>query len=334
MAEVDEKRLVRLPSWIASPSTRNRETFLTLLVCLLIATVMWFFNALSKNYTTRISHPLEYVNLPRNKFIINNPPKLLNLKVKAYGFDLLRYKLSKSFSPLLLNVSDILTSNIRQSNGFYIINTKSISEAISLQLSSDIELMDITPGVFTLAFDSLSVRQVPVGSNAAFNFKPRFGLISPVTFEPSHVTITGPHELIKKTDTVYTVPKSYENLDASVSQKITLITPGQIFVEPGKVILKASVDEFTERNIMIPVWVDNQPDNCTVRLFPHEVEVSFKIGLSHYTRIKPEDFSLFVSWEDIQRNAQELKINVKKSPSGVKNIKIIPENVEYLIEKN
>jgi hypothetical protein len=333
MTDEDEKKPVRFPLWLILTSRRNREIILTMLVCLLVATVMWFFNALSKDYTTKISLPVEYVNLPRNKFIINNPPKLLNLKVKAFGFALLRYKLTLSLSPFLLDVSDILNSNVRQSNGFYIINTKNISENISSKLSSEIELLDINPGVFTLAFDSLAVRVVPVGSRAVFSFKPRFGLMSAIKFEPAHVTVTGPVEVIEKTDTVFTVPKIYKNLNSTVSDEIELISSAQIFVEPKQVLLNAVVDEFTERNMSIPVWIDNQPDNFSIRLFPHEVEVSFRIGLSQYTQIRPEDFSLYISWEEIRRNSPELKVNIKKSPPQVKNLKIVPEYVEYLIEK-
>jgi len=334
MKSDDENPQVRSPRWIPSLSLHKRETLLTLLVCLLISMVMWFFNALSKNYTTVISHPVEYVDLPRNKFIINNPPRLLNLKVNAYGFTLLRYKLAMSFSPLLINVSEIVASNGPSSNGFYIVSTRNISGDVSSQLSSEMELLDISPGVFTLVFDSLDARRVPVVSKIGFSFKPRFGLASPVKFEPSMVTITGPHDLIKETDSVYTVPRNFKDVDASVSQEIALIIPRQIFVEPRQVGMHAIVDEFTERNISVPVWIDNQPDNIKVRLFPHDVEVSFKIGLSDYAQIKPEDFSFFVSWEDIQQRTPELKVKVKKSPAGVKNLKIVPENVEYLIEKN
>jgi len=325
---------LKLPRWISPPTVRKRETILTVLVCLIISTILWFFNELSKNYTTTISHPVEYVDLPKNKFIINTPPHLLNLKVNAFGFTLIRYKLTMSFSPLLLDVNEILESQPPVSAGVYIISTRNITEQISSQISSGMELMDITPGIFTLAFDSLDVKRVPVGSKVGFSFKPRFGLISPVRFEPSFVTITGPHDLVKSTDTIYTVPRFFKNLDVTLSQKIPLIIPRQIYIEPAEVNLIAAVDEFTERNMFIPIWIDNQSDNYKIRLFPHDVEVSFRIGLSEYTQIKPEDFSLYVSWEDIQKNLQVLKVRIKKSPAGVKNLKIIPEHVEYLIEKN
>jgi hypothetical protein len=334
METTEEKQSVRLPGWMTPWSVQNRETVLTFFLCLLVATVLWFINALSKDYTTTISYPVEYLDLPRNKFITNNPPDHFNLRINTQGFTLVKYKLIKTFNPLLIRVTDIISDIETTAKNSYVIATKNLSEKISSQLSNDVVLLGITPGVLTLAFDSLDIRRVPVASNVEIGFKPRFGLASPVYFEPSHVTVTGPHDVIQDLDTLFTVPGIFKNVGASIRQKIALVMPRQIFVEPNHVTMFADVDEFTERTISLPVWINNQPDSSKVRLFPREVEVRFFIGLSRYTQIKPEDFSLYVSWEDIEHNNAQLQVKVKKQPSGVNTIKIIPENVEYLIEKN
>jgi hypothetical protein len=334
METTEEKHPVRVPGWMTPWSVQNRETLLILFLCLLVATVLWFINALSKDYITDIAYPVEYVDLPRNKFITNNPPDQFNLRINTQGFTLVKYKLIKFIKPLLLHVEDIVSDSEPSAKGSYVIATKNLSAKVSSQLSMDVELLEITPGVLTLTFDSLDIKRVPVASNVEIGFKPRYGLASPVSFEPSHVTVTGPHELILQIDSVHTVPGIFKNVGASFRQKIALIIPRQLYIEPDRVILRADIDEFTERTIIIPVWINNQPDSSKVRLFPKEVEVRFIIGLSSYTQIKPEDFSLFVSWEDIELNKAQLQVKVKNQPSAVNNIKIIPENVEYLIEKN
>jgi hypothetical protein len=334
METTEEKQSVGLPGWMRPWSVQNRETLLTLFICLVLATALWFINALSKDYLTTLAFPVEYVDLPRNKFITNNPPDKFNLRINTQGFTLIKYKLIKSFKPLLIHVEDIVSDAEPSAKSPFVISTKNLSEKVSSQLSMDVQLLEITPGVLTLAFDSLDVKRVPIASNVEMGFKPRYGLAAPVTFEPSHVTVTGPHELILQIDSVHTVPEIFKNVGASFRQKIALIIPRQLYIEPDRVILRADIDEFTERTITIPVWINNQPDSIKVRLFPREVEVRFVIGLSSYTQIKPEDFSLFVSWEDIELNKPQLQVKVKAQPSMVNNVKIIPENVEYLIEKN
>jgi YbbR domain-containing protein len=201
-------------------------------------------------------------------------------------------------------------------------------------LGNDIQLLEINPGAFTMAFDSLGVRHVPVASKVHFDFKPRFGLTSDIRLKPSVVAISGDRNSIENIDTIYTVPKYLKSQDASVSFEIALEIPPLITVEPRYIILSAPIDEFTEKNFRVPVWIEHQPDKVRVRLFPHEVDVRFSVGLASFPHVKSEDFSLYVSWNDIVNKAPVLKVKVKKQPDSVKSLMITPENVEYLIEKN
>jgi len=330
----ENKKEVKLSGFFSAYPWPGNRTLAIFAICLVIATILWFLNALSKNYTTTITHPVEFVDLPKNKFIVNNPPEKLNLRIYAHGFALMRYKIGTTFSPLALDVSQIIREMQEVSQGLYVISTSNLKNDISAQLNSELQLQDISPGVFTLAFDSLGVKQVPVAPGFRPEFKPRFGLVSPLVFTPSRVTISGPRDVIAKTDTIHTIPRNFKNLEASFSQEIPLVIPLHIIVEPDRVRLSATIDEFTEKSMQIPVWVDNPPDELKIRLFPHEVEVNFKVALSRFSLVKPDDISLFVSWNDIAQQHQQLKVQVKKLPPGITAVKIIPENVEYLIEKN
>ncbi len=322
MQSFEGKSVVKMSGFFTSYPWPANRTLAIFAICLVIATILWFLNALSKNYTTVITHPVEFVDLPRNKFIVNNPPDKLNLRISAHGFALLRYKAGTSFSPLALDVSRITEEMQEVSRGLYVISTSNLKDDISAQINSELQLQDISPGVFTLAFDSLGEKQVPVAPGFRPHFKPRFGLVSPFTFTPSKVTISGPRDIIEKTDTIFTIPKNFKNLEASFSQEIPVVIPLQMIVEPQKVRMSATIDEFTEKNMQIPVWVDNPPEDIKIRLFPHEVEVQFKVALSRFSLVKPDDISLFVAWEEIKGKHQQLKVQVKKLPPGVTAVKI------------
>ncbi|HPJ79522.1 MAG TPA: hypothetical protein P5086_07905 [Prolixibacteraceae bacterium] len=316
-----------------TPFWPNNRTLAVFVICLVIATALWFLNALSKNYTTTIAHPVQYTNLPRNKFIINNPPEKLNLKISAHGFALLRYKMGTSFSPLTIDVEELTGNTPQVTGGLYIISTQNLRSDIAAQINPELQLVDISPGVFTISFDSLEVRQVPVAPGGQFQFKAGFGLSSPIVFTPSRVTISGPLQAIEATDTIYTIPRHYKNLESSFELEIPLVIPDQLIVEPGKVHMSVPVDEFTEKTMRVPVWIDNQPEEARVRLFPGDVEVTFRVALSRYARIRPEDISLFVSWEEIEAKLPQLPVRVQKLTPGITALKINPSHVEYLIEK-
>ena len=89
----------------ASHELHIKRNVVTYGVCVIIATVLWFLNALNKEYTTEITYPIKYTDFPKGKLFVSEPPKEMTLAIKAHGFALLRYSISTSFLPIVLNVT-------------------------------------------------------------------------------------------------------------------------------------------------------------------------------------------------------------------------------------
>ena len=51
------------------------QEFLTYLVFLLIAIVIWYLNALNKDYTSDLKLAVKYTDLPEDKILVNTPPE-------------------------------------------------------------------------------------------------------------------------------------------------------------------------------------------------------------------------------------------------------------------
>ncbi len=314
----------------AAPVNRSIVIFL---ICLVIATIIWFLNALSKDYQTTVDHPVAYTDIPVSRFIANNPPARLILKVGGQGFSLMKYRLTASFSPIGLNVSRLMAETPPTQAGVTVVPEERIRSIVSAQISKELQLLSVSPSLITLDFDTLAIRKVPVGSRLELGFKPRYDLVGRLAFRPSYVTVTGPALVLDAIDTVFTVPYVFKNLESSFSQEVQLSIPRQTVVEPARVSLSAVIDEFTEKTMRVPVWVENQPPDLRIRLFPNEVEVRFMTGLKAFALIKPEDFHLSVSWDQAQAESTLLKIRISKQPATVKAVRISPGHVEYLIEK-
>lgn len=92
----------------ASHELHIKRNVVTYGVCVIIATVLWFLNALNKEYTTENTYPIKYMDLPKGKLLVSEPPKEMTLAIKAHGFALLRYSISTSFLPIVLNVNSLL----------------------------------------------------------------------------------------------------------------------------------------------------------------------------------------------------------------------------------
>lgn len=120
-----------------------------------LATIFWFLNALSKEYTTTVNYPVSYSDFPSKKILSNELPSRLRLTVRAYGFDLLRYKLS-FFQSINFPVNEYTNNRLEKSDENIIrFSTNRMTSAVAAQLSSAISVTHISPDTINFQFSSL-----------------------------------------------------------------------------------------------------------------------------------------------------------------------------------
>ena len=328
-----KKKISEISGYFKIEQLKNDKRIIVFFVCLFIATALWFLNALNKDYSTTISLPVKYVSPPKNQFLSNTPPSKLDLKVNAHGFTLLRHKLGLSFSPIVLNINNV-TNNFEVGYEGYRINSNRLIRQVSDQVSSEISISGILPDVFYIKLDSLKTKTVPVKTEFQLNFKPQFNLKDPVSVQPPTVEIKGPAAVL---DTIFFLSleeKKFENLDADFERLFNVNHPENTIINPGKVTVKIPVEKFTEKEITIPVQIQNKPKNKNVKLFPSEIKLTVLVGLSAFEDIEASTFQVAVDYNEVNSQNEELKIVIQQTPSNVQIIRYAPESVEYLIETN
>ena len=65
------------------------------LVFLILTIIFWLLINLSKTYTSNVEFNVEYINLPADKDIQNEPISLINATLVSTGFNLFRYKFKR-----------------------------------------------------------------------------------------------------------------------------------------------------------------------------------------------------------------------------------------------
>jgi len=321
----------KIPEFFKVDKLRDNKNAIVFLVCVFIATVLWFLNALSKDYSTTISYPVKYVNAPARQFLANEPPSKLELKVDAHGFTLLRHKLSLSSSPIILSLSNI-TNSLQANNRTYRVQTNRFLKRISSQISSEITVNEIQPDELLIVLDSLKSKTVPVKPNIEFNFKSQFNLKNPISLTPNEVIITGPAASIDTIKQLLTEYKEYQELDATIERNLEILHSEKTTIVPSEVLLKIEVEKFTEKDLKIPIQIKNKPADVNIKLFPSEVTVKCLVGLSEYENITAVDFKATVDYNTISNETTNLAISIDSKPSFVELIRFTPETVEYLIE--
>ncbi len=327
------KKLSKILGYFNFEKIKNDQRIVVFLICLLIATSLWFLNALSKDFSTTISYPVKYINPPSNQFLSNQPPAKIDIKVNAHGFTLLRNRLNFSFSPIILNLTNI-TKDIEPSANGYRINTNTIISQISDQVSNEITINNILPDIFYVKLDSLKTKTVPIKTDIKLSFKPQFKLKEPVTINPEQVEITGPAAILDSIYFLNTEKKTIEKLDTETSITLNIIHPEKTTLNPVNTVLKIPVEKFTEKEILMPIRIRNIPENANIKLFPSEIKLTVLVGLSEYEKIDASKFEVFVDYKNIETEIDNLEVNVQSTMSNVEVLRITPASVEYLIETN
>ncbi len=326
------KNFTDISDYVKVVKLRNNRRVAVFLICLAIATTLWFLNALGKNYSASVSYPVKYINPPDNRFLANNIPVKLDLKIQGQGFTILRYKML-SFSPILLDIEQI-TNNIEPVSGTYKVPSKNLIREISSQLSNEIKIEDINPETLEIVLDSLITKTVPVVLYINVEFVPQFNLKNPIKTVPDKVKITGPAIALEKISELNTKVNITNKLETGFSQEIELIHPERTTISPEKVNLIIEVEKYTEKELKIPIDIIHKPADVRIKLFPSEVKILFTVGLSRFETIKAADFGVSVDYNSIVDNVNNLNILIYKKPGFIQGVRLNPEKVEFLIEKN
>lgn len=305
------------------------------MVCLAISTVFWFLNALSKEYSVDLAFPVRYTNMPTNKVLANTPPKQFVLKVNSYGFTILRHKLSMAFSPIIFNVNEFTGGRIENSNNTkFSIASRQFINRLSGQVSNELQITEIQPDTLYFEFDRLVKRKVKVQPDLSYTLKKQIYLSNFITSEPDSVLVAGPESILDTLKFVKTRFQSFSELDRTVQQEINMAENDKLEFQPNRVKVTIPLEEFTQKQLMVPIRVSDVPPGMTVKLFPERVKMSFLVGLSHFNEITEEQFVLTVPYTDIENKKQMLDVTVLSQPQHILSVSVSPEQVEYLIEKN
>ena len=97
--------------------------------------------------------------------------------------------------------------------------------------------------------------------------------------------------------------------------------------------MTAYVDFYTEKTVEVPIIGLNFPADKALRTFPASASITFRIGSAQFTQVTAESFVLGATYEELLNNVPEkYRLHLRSVPPGVSNVRIKPQEVDYLIE--
>ena len=89
-------------------------------------------------------------------------------------------------------------------------------------LSSDLEVISITPDTISFYIEKISGKKVPIRPTLNIRLREGYGLASPVRIEPESTYVYGPSSFLNKLDYVTTESLGNDELDGKTINKVPL----------------------------------------------------------------------------------------------------------------
>jgi hypothetical protein len=311
----------------------NRRS-VAFLLCLLLSSLFWLLISLSKEYTDEINIPVVYENVPENLLIANIPEEAVSAEVRGFGFDLLWHMMDLETVKIRVSANPASLPSLKR-NGeeyHYLLSSERTGKLSNIG-DDQLEVLRIWPDTLFVKFKPLYSKKVPVDLDADITFEKQFGSINQPVIEPDSVTLIGPEEEVNKISMIVTEKQSWSDLDESLTEEVNLILSDQsslVKFSSEKVQVTVTVVEFTEGSVTIPLEV-NAPNASSVKVFPSQVEVRYQVPLSEYDNMHEGMFKASVTLGD--KDETMLAVNLDEYPAKVKQLRIIPSQVEYIIQQ-
>ncbi|MEA3504239.1 MAG: hypothetical protein U9R32_03480 [Bacteroidota bacterium] len=318
-------------SWLVdvfkNPKSRNK--LYVFLICFFISFFTWVSIKLSEEYNISIKYPVVYKNLPIDEILINQPPKSLFLSVKGRGAELLSAYFDGNNMPVVIDMSHI---PIIKEGDVHVTRISSVRflKQVARQSEYYDNLIDIKPDTLVFVFDSLAHKKVPVKLNLDFSVKKQYWLDGKVKFYPDSIMLNGIYSRINCFDQLETEKISIENLTSATTLKVAFKNIESKFVMPDidSVKVYIPIEKYTEATMLIPI--SRVYGNKTIKTFPRKVELTYKVSLKNYKKVKENMFDVAINIDQKQTLGHKLSVVINEAPDFVEVTRISPEEVEYI----
>lgn len=293
----------------------------------------WLLQALNETLERDVQVALELDKVPDDVVIIDSLPSSISVTLHDRGLTLARHSISSIFRKNRIKV-DFTSYDTGQEEAEVHITTSDIQRMLRHVFAASTRIQSIRPDTLRFAYNHGRSITLPVKLSGTFKAMPQ-NYIQAVSIEPDTVRVFAQKAVLDTMSAVYTDLFTFDELKKSGSYQIALRRQRFLKYEPEQVSIKVKVGGYIDKTIQVPVIGLNFPAEKKLRTFPSQVYITFRVESGLYYQITSEDFVLSTTYEDLMQNTENSKLllQLKNIPEGVSNVRISPQEVDYLIEQ-
>jgi len=309
-------------------SVRFLKNYKVKIVALVFAILIWFFVVTENEYEHVIEVPVAVINTPPGKVILSDLPKVVKVKIKGTGQDLiaLMVRTSARLNLDLFDVEQSKTFHIEPQNIF-------LSRPIGVIQSNEI----IMPDSITIVLDDFQKKKIPVTSNIKPKVAPGFTIVGEAQVNPDSVLISGPQSLVSKINSIATEEVEFENLTNKLKQTIRLVSQlsNKINVSINKVRVSLDIQKLVEITLIgIPVNIRNAPKNVNIYPLPSTLSLVLEGGGELLAQLNRKDIIAYLDYNRVKGLPGIEHPAVIEKPSGINYRDVQPKTFKLVFEEN
>ena len=299
------------------------------IVFLFLASFFWVLTKFSKKEVGSVGVSIRYVHITKGFMLDDNTVADLSFNVNATRFEYLGYVFKKPSINIDVSTYFNETTNTARVGG------AALEKLILNQVVNDGFITQLSIPELNLNLQALSSKKVPVLGQLSVSYLVGFDALGAKQIKPDSVSITGPKQLLDTIFSVTTAPLQLSDISASFSEQIYIepLPNSPVDISPKTVTLSQAVSEFSQKILMVPITMINQPLQGNFKLLPASIRVACNVPVAKFNEITSEDFTIICDYNtrDIEDNFMIPEI--ENMPANITGVEMETKKIDLLIFK-
>jgi hypothetical protein len=299
------------------------------IVFLFLASVFWMLTKFSKQDVASVVATITYVRIPEGTMLTENNPQEFSFNLAATRFEFLGYVFKKP--NITIDVSSFFNANKNQAR----VDGAALEKLLLKQVVNDGRITQLSLPGFIIELEQLNFKKVRVQPEVSIGYEIGFDALGALKIEPDSVVIRGSKKVLDTINVVKTTWVVLKDISESITENIP-VQPWKesaLTITPKTVTISQGVSEYSQKIIMVPVSIINQPLQGSFRLLPASVRVAFNVPVNRFNDVTVHDFKIVCDYisRDIEDNFM-IPI-IKEKPTDITGVEMETKKIDLLIFK-
>lgn len=301
-----------------------KRNIIIITISFIFALALWLYISLSDNYVVNLSIPIN-LKLSQKQALASEIPNTIDVTLRGKGWDLLTVILGHK------PVYNLDLSNYKKN-----VKISPISDLKSIiGIPEQITVLNIYPDTLDIVFDNITEKYLKVKNNLNVIPKESYVIVGNPRIEPDSVKVYGASSVIMKLKSIPTVSLTIENVSQKFSKVVNLkdTLTNLIQIEPKTVTIFYNIELLAEKKLEgVDVVVKNLPLNKEVVIIPPKIDLIFRGGVNHLSRLRESDVSVSIDFNVLEKDSTGFITPDIRIPIDYDLIKYEPNQFQYIIK--